>query len=150
MKITEKFTFCPALLAGDYLVILLFVFIGQRDHDMDIVASLPSLFMISVAVILPWAAAAIPLGVMRLPDSHTAAARWSWFGRVAAAWLIAAPLGVVIRALVRNLTVIPVAFLLVMLGLGVISILAWRALVYVLTRRRTAAQPPLASGNSSD
>jgi len=150
MKTNERFSFSPWLLAGDYLIILLFIFIGQRDHDMDILASLPSLFVISIAVVLPWAAAAIPLGVMRLPEGHSAAARWSWFGRVAAAWLIAAPLGVIIRALVRNLTVIPVAFLLVMLGLGVLSILGWRALVYWLAGRRAAARSPLSSGNSGD
>lgn len=123
----------PWLLAGDALIILLFVFIGQRDHDMPIIASMGSLLTTALAVIVPWALAAGPLGALRLPGEPR-----SWFGRIIAAWLIAAPLGVVIRALTRGITVIPVAFMLVMLGLGVLSMLLWRAIVYVWVRRRAA------------
>lgn len=120
----------PWLLAGDWLLILLFVFIGQRDHEMAVIGSLPSLLTTTLAVTLPWTAAAWPLGALRLPGAPL-----PWFGRVAAAWLIAAPLGLIIRALLRGQASIAVPFALVMLGLGGLFMLGWRAVAYRLSRR---------------
>jgi len=133
MSTTDKSTIAPWLLAGDWLVILLFVFIGQRDHDMAVISSLPSLLTTTLAVALPWTAAAWPLGTLRLPG-----AAMPWFGRVVAAWLIAAPLGLVIRALLRGQQSIAVPFMLVMLGLGLLFMLVWRAAAYWWAGRRAA------------
>ncbi len=133
MSTTDKSTIAPWLLAGDWLVILLFVFIGQRDHDMAVISSLPSLLTTTLAVALPWTAAAWPLGALRLPG-----AAMPWFGRVVAAWLIAAPLGLVIRALLRGQQSIAVPFMLVMLGLGLLFRLVWRAAAYWWAGRRAA------------
>ena len=121
------------LLIGDWLVLLLFVFIGQRDHEMAVVGSLPSLLVTTLALGLPWTAAAWALGALRPP----AGAGWRpWLGRVAAAWLIAAPLGLLLRALVRGQAAIPVPFMLVILGLGLLFILGWRGIYYWLRMRR--------------
>jgi hypothetical protein len=123
----------PWLLAGDWLTLLIFVFIGQRDHDMNIVGSLPSLLTTTLAVALPWTLAAWLMGALRAPAGMT----WqAWFGRVVAAWLIAAPLGLILRALYRGQASIPVPFMLVMLGLGGLFMLAWRALAYWSAGRR--------------
>lgn len=130
MTTTTKHTITPWLLAGDWLIILLFVFIGQRDHDMAVIASLPSLTMTTLAVAVPWTVAAWPLGALRPPD-----AALPWFGRALAAWLIAAPLGLIIRALLRGQASIAVAFALVMLGLGGLFMLGWRVVAYWLSRR---------------
>ena len=121
------------LLIGDWLVLLLFVFIGQRDHEMALVGSLPSLLVTTLALGLPWTAAAWALGALRPP----AGAGWRpWLGRVAAAWLIAAPLGLLLRALVRGQAAIPVPFMRVILGLGLLFILGWRGIYYWLRMRR--------------
>ncbi len=126
----NKFT--PWLLAGDLITLLLFVFIGQRDHEIALAGSLPSLLTTTLAVALPWTVAAWLLGALRLP-----AGDWRpWFGHVLAAWLIAAPLGLILRALYRGQASIPVPFMLVMIGLGGLFVLAWRALAYWLAGRR--------------
>lgn len=122
------------LLIGDWLLLLLFVFIGQRDHEMAVVGSLPSLLTTTLALALPWTAAAWALGVLRLPDSMD----WRpWLGRVATAWLVAAPLGLLLRALVRGQASIVVPFMLVILGLGLLFMLGWRAGCYWLRMGRT-------------
>jgi hypothetical protein len=123
----------PWLLAGDWLVLLLFVLIGQRDHGMNIAGSLPSLFTTTLAVAIPWSVAAWLLGALRAPVGMM----WqTWLGRVVAAWLIAAPLGLILRALWRGQASIPVPFMLVMIGLGGLFVVGWRAVVYWWAGRR--------------
>lgn len=134
MNATNK-QFTPWLLAGDFITLLLFVFIGQRDHDMSILGSLPSLITTTLAVAVPWTAAAWLMGALR----HPAGQVWpAWFGRVLAAWLIAAPLGLVLRALLRGQASIPVPFILVMLGLGGLFMLGWRAVAFWWGHRQRA------------
>lgn len=121
------------LLIGDWLVLLLFVFIGQRDHSMNVVGSLPSLLTTTLALALPWTAVAWALGALRLPNGTA----WRpWLGRALAAWLIAAPLGLLLRALLRGQASIPVPFMLVILGLGSVFVVGWRAVYYWLRMRR--------------
>lgn len=120
------------LLLGDLLVLLLFVFTGQRDHDMPIVAALPSLLTTTLALALPWTVAAGALGALRLPGDD-----WRpWLGRVLAAWLIAAPLGLILRALLRGQASIILVFMLVVVGLGAVFMLVWRAGVWWWWQRR--------------
>ena len=121
------------LLAGDLLVLLIFVIIGQLDHGMSITGALPSLIATTLALALPWAIIAWLMGVLRLPGDRTAAA---WLGRVAAAWLIAAPLGLILRALWRGQASIILIFMIVALGLGGLFVLVWRAAVYWWVQRR--------------
>lgn len=123
------------LWAGDLLILLLFVFIGQRDHGMSLTGALPSLFTTTLALALPWSVVAWLMGVLRLPGDWPAA---TWLGRVAAAWLIAAPLGLILRALWRGQASIILIFMIVALGLGGLFILGWRAAVYGWARRRAA------------
>lgn len=124
------------LAAGDWLVLLLFVFIGQRDHNITGAGAIPSLLTTTLSVAVPWTIVCVLLGGYR-PD--TAAGLWPWLGRVLTIWLIAAPLGLIIRALLRGQGAIPVPFILVMLGLGGLFMLAWRALAWWWHARRTAA-----------
>ena len=121
------------LLVGDWLVLLLFVFIGQRDHAISGPGALPSLLNTAVSLGLPWTVAAFVLGAYRLrPDPG-----WrTWLGRTLNAWLVAAPLGLLLRALLRNQDAIPVIFILVATGIGGLMIVGWRALAYWLAARR--------------
>lgn len=136
MALSTKNGLSGWLLAGDWLLLLLFVFVGQRDHAMSVIGALPSLFTTTLALALPWALAAWAVGALRLPDS----AAWRpWFGRIIAAWLMAAPLGIILRALLRGQASIPLPFMLVVLGLGALFMLGWRAMVYWRVGRRPAA-----------
>jgi hypothetical protein len=136
MNIRQSIDF--RLLLGDLLVLLLFVFIGQRDHAMPIVAALPSLLTTTLALAVPWAVAAWALGVLRRPSGH-----WRpWIGRVLAAWLIAAPLGLVLRALLRGQASIILVFMIVLLSLGGATMVAWRAGMWWWWRRGEGLPPP--------
>lgn len=126
----------PWLLAlGDWLVLLIFVLIGQRDHNITGTGAIPSLITTTLSVAVPWTVAAVLLGGYR---PETAVGLWPWLGRVLTVWLIAAPLGLIIRALLRGQGAIPVPFMLVMIGLGGLFMLAWRA-GYWRWRNRTVA-----------
>jgi hypothetical protein len=122
------------LAAGDWLVLLAFVLIGQRDHNMTGTGVLPSLITTTLSVAVPWTIAAVVLGGYR---PQTAAGLWPWLGRVLTIWLIAAPLGLILRALLRGQGAIPVPFMLVMIGLGGLFMLAWRAAFWWWHTRRS-------------
>ena len=132
------------LLLGDLLVLILFVFTGQRDHAMPIVAALPSLLTTTLALAVPWVVAAGAMGVLALGPDRSASGLPSadlsglgaYLGRVLAAWLIAAPIGLILRALLRGQASIAVPFMLVILGLGSVFMLGWRAGYYWLGMRR--------------
>ena len=115
------------LLAGDWLVLLLFVFIGQRDHGIAGQGALASLLSTTISFVVAWTAVALVLGGYRLrPDPG-----WRvWLGRVANIWLVAAPLGLVLRALLRGQDAIPVIFILVALSIGGLMMVGWRAAAY--------------------
>ena len=121
------------LLAGDWLVLLLFVLIGQRDHAISGPGALPSLLNTAFSLGLPWTVAAFVLGAYRLRPLPG----WQvWLGRALNAWLVAAPLGLVLRALLRNQDAIPVIFILIAMSIGGLMIVGWRALAYWWVSRR--------------
>lgn len=125
----------PLLVAGDWLVILIFVFIGQLDHNTAGVSGLPSLAVTTLSIGIAWTAAAYLLGAFHLDPGDTF---WSWLGRVLTSWLVAAFVGLVLRALVRGQGAIPTVFILVMTGIGGLFILGWRSLYFAWRRRRAA------------
>ena len=121
------------LLAGDWLVLLLFVFIGQRDHGIAGQGALTSYLGTSVSLIVCWTAAAALLGAYRLRPLPG----WGpWLARALNAWLVGAPLGLVLRALLRGQDAIPVVFILVALSIGGLMMVGWRAIVYWWATRR--------------
>lgn len=122
------------LFAGDWLVLLLFVFIGQRDHSISGPGALPSLLNTAFSLAIPWTVAAFVLGAYRLRPLPG----WRvWLGRALNAWLVAAPLGLVLRALLRNQDAIPVIFILIAMSIGGLMMVVWRALAYWLALRRS-------------
>ena len=121
------------LLLIDWLVILLFVFIGQMDHGSAGVNGLPSLLNTTAAIGAAWTVSAYALGALRLEPTDTAR---NWLGRVLPAWLIAAFVGLVLRALLRGQGAIPTVFILVMTGIGGLFLIGWRLLYFALSRRK--------------
>jgi len=122
------------LLAGDLLALLLFVFQGQRDHEL-VDPNNPALgvLLAGLPFLPPWIIAAFLLGAYRVDDLP--GRPYKFFARSINAWLVAAPLWLVLRALVLGRAVIPTLFVIAGLGFGALFVLGWRlAFALVWTR----------------
>jgi len=122
------------ILAGDLLALLLFVFQGQRDHEL-VDPNNPALgvLLAGLPFLPPWIIAAFLLGAYRVDDLP--GRPYKFFARSINAWLVAAPLGLVLRALVLGRAVIPTLFVIAGLGFGALFVLGWRlAFALVWTR----------------
>lgn len=123
----------PILLAGDVLAIFMFIFLGQIDHETvnranPILGALPQVF----PFVLCWVAAAWLLGAYKLFQPFSLV---TFLGRSLTAWLVAAPLGMVLRALLLGRATIPVPFFLVTLAVGGSFLLGWRVLAGLAVQR---------------
>jgi hypothetical protein len=125
--------------AGDLLVILSFVWIGRSSHSLsvaDVVAGLTTAlpFIIGWFLITPW------FGLYRSEIRQS----WrKWVPRFLAAWAIAGPLSLVLRALFLgrplSSSIIP-GFATIALGYIGFVVLAWRLGYIWWVRHRTAAK----------
>lgn len=115
------------LLLGDTITLALFVYIGQRDHELlDATNPLGGVLAALAPFLVTWVVTAFTLGAFRV-----SAADMNWrtaLGRWLNAWLIAAPMAVVLRALWLDRAVIPTNFLLAAFVFGGAMLLAWRVL----------------------
>jgi len=123
--------FTPLLIVlGDLIALLLFVYIGQRDHGLvDTENQIQGLLWAGWAFALTWVIAAVLLRA--LPNAATLSAR-SLLANGLNAWLVAAPLGVLLRAYFLGRAVIPTSFLAATLGFGGLFVLGWRVLFVLL------------------
>lgn len=133
MNASSRRTAPFVLLIGDLVAMLLFVFIGQRDHSVADPQPVLRLIVTAGEFALPWVIAAFLLGAYPAGALPVTPARF--LARSLNAWLVAAPLGALLRSFVNGSGVILSPFLLVTLGLGGAFILAWR-LIYTLVVRR--------------
>ena len=119
------------LFAGDALCLSLFVLAGLQTHD----STSPFIRFILNAgpLILTWTLTAWALGALQLEQPPTYR---TMLGRALLAWLVAAPLALVLRALLLRAATIVLIFMLVTLGLGGIVLLLWRAVVVWVLQRR--------------
>jgi hypothetical protein len=121
------------LLAGDLACLSLFVVLGLRTHAELAQASVLSRFLINAAPLAAaWIPTALALGALRAPAPL---ATRTFLGRSLAAWLIAAPLAILLRALWLRSAVIVVMFMIVTLTVGGGLLLFWRAAFAWLSRR---------------
>ena len=149
------------LLAGDLIAVIAFVAVGQRDHELVNEAN-PVLGVLLTAAEfgVPWLVAGLLLGAFRMGD-HVGAGLApaqgdrkghpyaSFLARSLNTWLVAAPIGILIRSYALGRAVIPTVFLVATLGFGGVFVLGWRALfalVWWWVGRREAAVKP-ASGD---
>jgi len=123
--------FAPLLIVlGDLIALLLFVYIGQRDHGLvDTENQIQGLLWAGWAFALTWVIAAVLLRA--LPNAATLSAR-SLLANGLNAWLVAAPLGVLLRAYFLGRAVIPTSFLAATLGFGGLFVLGWRVFCLLL------------------
>lgn len=121
------------LILGDTLTLLLFVSIGQVDHALvDAENPVRGILLAALPFVIPWLVTAAVLGTYRVSEPELLWHISLW--RLTNAWLVAAPLGIVLRALWLDRAVIPTAFLLAALGFGGAMLLVWR-LAYMLVWR---------------
>lgn len=113
-------------IAGDLLALLAFVYIGQRDHGLvDAANPLWGVLWTAAPFVLVWLPVGLWLGIF--PQGGPVNTR-SLLVRSLNAWLVAAPLGVVLRAFLLGRAVIPTSFLVATLGFGGLFVLGWRLL----------------------
>jgi hypothetical protein len=129
------------LALGDLAMVALFVYIGQRDHDLvDPVNPLWGVLQSTLVFAAPWALAGIWLGAF--PTAETFAPR-AFLSRSFNAWLVTTLLGLLLRSAVLGRAVLPTVFVWATLGFGGLFVLGWRLLVagaWRWTTRRLAAR----------
>jgi hypothetical protein len=112
--------------AGDALCLALFVLLGMRLHEMLDVPQPALRFLLNVGPFwLAWGLAGLSLRAFRFPRPLRLRVVWA---RTLNAWLVAAPLAIVARALLLGRATIVLMFMLVTLGLGGGALLVWRGL----------------------
>ncbi len=141
------------LVAGDLIALLLFVGIGQRDHEMvNPENPIGGLLMTAAEFFIPWLVVGWLVGAFAPAGGETNSQQTflSVNGRPIVvralnAWLIAAPLAVLLRAMVLGRSIIPTIFLVVVMGLGGAFVLGWRLLfllaIWLLQRRTLQGKP---------
>ncbi len=126
------------LIGGDLLAFILFAIIGRRSHSEAAgllawfeVLKTAAPFMAGWFLVAPW------LGAFRARD-YQAGAATSVAGvakRTALAWLVAAPLALLLRAILLQRG-IPFSFALITFSTNLTFLVAWRSLFAWLWRKR--------------
>jgi hypothetical protein len=118
------------LILGDLVCLAGFVLVGMQQHETLGGQNAITRFAINTGPIaLAWLASGLALGAFRLAPLP------SFWRATVLAWLVAAPLGLLVRALLLNSAILVVIFVLITLGLGGAILLAWRTLFAVIARR---------------
>jgi hypothetical protein len=125
-----------SLITGDGLALLLFVYLGQREHEtLDPARPLVGVMLQTAVFLLPWLVAGWWLGAFTAGAGKELSSP-AFLSRTLNAWLVAAPLALLLRAFLLDRAVIPTLFLLVTLGLGGAALFTWR-LLFLLWQRRS-------------
>ncbi len=121
------------ILAGDCAGLILFAFSGQRTHQtLDATRPLLGVLATAAPFIGVWLLTALVLKTWRLQ------AGWrQTMGQLLLAWLVAAPLALVLRALLLQHPNLPVPFVLATLGFGLLILGSWRTLIWLVWGRHS-------------
>ena len=132
------------LVIGDLVALLLFVLVGQADHGTvnaanPLLGALPNVVSLAVPwLIIAWLLRAYPRG-------GAAPALPGFLGRSALAWVIAVPIGLVIRMAWLGRGGVPIPFLVVTLLVGGLFLLGWRLIYWLVAMRKTPRQSSTAT-----
>jgi hypothetical protein len=130
----KAFLFRILLLLGDLAAILLFVFIGQQDHaTIDLNNPVYGLLKAAFPLLITWLVVA--LVTQAYPEADEMTLRRLLI-RGLNAWLIAAPLGLMLRAFMFDRGGIPAIFMLLTLLVAGAFILIWRLVFGLLWQKR--------------
>ncbi|MBE2225119.1 MAG: DUF3054 domain-containing protein [Anaerolineae bacterium] len=123
------------LLAGDLIAILLFVFIGQQDHaTTDVNNPILGLLRAAFPFLITWLIVAPLVGAYPAAENITLR---RLLLRGLNGWLIAAPLGLLLRAFLFERGGIPAIFMLLTLVVAGAFILVWRLVFGFIWQRRS-------------
>lgn len=129
------------LLLGDLVAILLFVFIGQQDHaTTDVNNPVLGLLRAAFPFLITWL---IVAPITRAYPSAENITLQRLLVRGLNAWLIAAPLGLLLRAFLFERGGIPAIFMLLTILVAGAFILFWRLLFSLVWQRRHKKQEAL-------
>ncbi|MBI5565697.1 MAG: DUF3054 domain-containing protein [Chloroflexi bacterium] len=110
------------LVSGDLAVFVMFALVGRETHASSdpnlIVNALPTL----MPFVLIWLLVSVPMGVYR-PNVYRVTPLT--IIRTLAAWIVAGPIALYVRALLLARTAIPVPFIIVTMSLNGVLLLAW-------------------------
>ena len=129
------------LIIGDIVVLLLFVLVGEWDHSIVTPQNpLGNLLVTGPDFVVPWLVVGWLAGAF--PNSDEIDPR-ALLARTLNTWLIAAPLGVILRAILQDRAVIPTVFIVAALCFGGLFVFAWRIAFLLFWRRsgRVSAAP---------
>jgi hypothetical protein len=114
------------------LAVALFVYIGQRDHDLVDPVN-PALGVLQSALVFagPWALAGLWLGAFPTAAALTPRA---FLSSSLNAWLVTALLGLLLRSAVLGRAVLPTVFVWATLSFGGLFLLGWRLIFLGLWR----------------
>ncbi len=109
-------------MAGDLAIFVMFALVGRETHASSdpnlIVNALPTL----MPFVLIWLLVSVPMGVYR-PNVYRLTPLT--IIRTLAAWIVAGPIALYVRALLLARTAIPVPFVIVTMGLNGVLLIVW-------------------------
>lgn len=127
------------LAAGDVTALFVFSYVGVQAHDLAQAGNTAETVLLTLGEFaVAWLVAGWLAGAFAIDqgdDEGRPASVRGFLRRSLIAWLAAAPLGALVRALVLERAVIPTPFLAVTLGVGGALVLSWRLLFFVVWRR---------------
>jgi Protein of unknown function (DUF3054) len=124
------------LIAGDVLAFLIFAAIGRASHNEAAgFTALAQVAETAAPFAIGWFVAAPLIGAFR---AEVVVRPRRMLARTALAWLLAWPLGLLLRALIRQ-TGIPFSFAIVTLITNLLILLGWRGVFTWLASRRDAS-----------
>jgi len=121
------------LVAGDIIALLLFVFIGQADHETISPGNpLGGILLTGAPFVAAWLVIGFIYGAFR---ADVLAPR-VMLTRTVTAWLIALPIGLALYAFLLGRAVIVLGFMLAAFSFGGLFILGWRMAFVFIARWR--------------
>jgi len=126
------------IILGDVILLLLFAYGGEVSHELFFPDSLVlSVLHAALPFALAWFPIAFILGALADPRGSRTL---DWIARTVGAWLIAAPLGIVVRGWLINRAVIPMTFLLVTYAMGFALFVSWRVIFVFVAKLKAAGK----------
>ena len=124
------------LALGDGLALLTFAAVGRASHSLTAGVPLLAALLTAAPFAAAWVIVAPLVGAYR---GRNLVSPGRWLARTALAWLMAEPLGLVLRAQVLGRPIIPIFALVTLAAAGAI-LLAWRGLFWLAYEKLAGAE----------